>query len=746
MATNFGASSTDLGTLESATPVVQGVVKPSPSATSINNIFDNVIDSITLNQKNKAATIVSEFTKQQLLVADALDQGTIPNSAYARSLLRKNLLDAISNHPKLAGEFISAQKSIVDLPGGGDIIKEGDDEEQRWNSRKDDLAKNGYVAPDATEEEFRRADLTQRQLTALTQEHQLRVQTIDEELKNVSLSEAKRKELEGQRKDAAYQFVQKVAPTELTRVKTEFEKIINGPGSATEKQQAIEVFWAQFLSDAQQVSFGLDSDDATLFRKPFEVLKESYTKLASGEYQAEDVKRQIEIATNSQIALSIADPEIARAVAATKLFGENAFLEILIKSDGNVSKKILNFVANGTTTADLSDQPSPYSTKNVDKQALKEYLKGITSSFNSGGESKEESRGRIQRVLDSVEDYEGMLAKDKTGAIELVNWLASPEFAKAVESDPSLKEKTSAAREALRRQYDDEVWGMLNREFLNNKIMVPSFAAETARSDMVSIDPNDFTQETDSVVTIVSDPSGMKFVAIDPKNTTAVAKAKELNKTLKPIINTQIKAWAHLDGRTDYSKYWEESASQFLGTDAGSDAGDDISMDDFLQKGTLSKALASGGYVGDGDFSNAETPADVAASFVGFSEGTERDVLSSFINKVTGGNIDVSSTAWCAGFVNAALGAKNVKGTGSLSARSFLDWGTPTNTPSEGDVVVLWRDDPSSGKGHVGFYVGPSEKEGYIKILGGNQNNKVSIEDYPIKRVLGYRQPVLGNP
>ena len=584
MATNYGPEATDIPVLQSAAPVNPGVVTPTISAEAINNVFSGINDAITGNKKKKAAGIVAAFTEKQLNVADALEQGKIPNSAYARSLMRKNLLDAIHENPSLAEDLIKSQSSIVDLAGGADIVKEGTDEERRWNDRKDSLVANGQVAADASESDFKAADLNQRQIVALNEQHTLRIQSIDERLKSLSLSSAERTELEGQKKDEAYAFVNKIAPSEFKRVKAELDKIVAGTGTAAEKQQAIEVFYAQFVSDAQQVSLGLSSEDSAIFRKPFEILKDTYLKQASGQYTAEDVKTQIEIATNTQLAIALADPDIARIAVATKLFGDNAFIQILAEAGGPVSKKMMGFVTGGLDTADASEQPSPFATGNTDRAAVKNYLDGIASAYNAGGDAKEESKGRIVRVLDSVADYEGLVAKNPKGAIELVNWLASPAFSKALQSDPSLQEHVDAAKEALNRNYSDEVKGMIAKQFTDNKVV--SISGEQMGHALSR------TENTDQIVAAQPTALGMEFVPIDPTNSRAVVKAKELNKELKPIINTQIRAWAHLDGRSDYGKYWEESSADFLGTDVGADAGDDIQMEDFKKLASLTSAYA----------------------------------------------------------------------------------------------------------------------------------------------------------
>lgn len=131
---------------------------------------------------------------------------------------------------------------------------------------------------------------------------------------------------------------------------------------------------------------------------------------------------------------------------------------------------------------------------------------------------------------------------------------------------------------------------------------------------------------------------------------------------------------------------------------------------------------------------------DVARSLVGKHEVANNAAIASFIRRYAGIEIDPAKTPWCAGFVNGVLGANGVRGTGKLTARSFLAFGTVTDSPREGDIVVLsLGDDPS--KGHVGFFAG-FDALGNVRVLGGNQGNKVSTETFSRDRVLpgGFRR------
>lgn len=96
------------------------------------------------------------------------------------------------------------------------------------------------------------------------------------------------------------------------------------------------------------------------------------------------------------------------------------------------------------------------------------------------------------------------------------------------------------------------------------------------------------------------------------------------------------------------------------------------------------------------------------------------------------------SVAWCAAFVGACLARSGVRPTGSLRARSYLDWGVPLDGPCKGAVVVLSRG-ASKALGHVGFLVEATGKR--LRVLGGNQEDRVSIATFARSRLLGYRWP-----
>lgn len=94
-------------------------------------------------------------------------------------------------------------------------------------------------------------------------------------------------------------------------------------------------------------------------------------------------------------------------------------------------------------------------------------------------------------------------------------------------------------------------------------------------------------------------------------------------------------------------------------------------------------------------------------------------------------------TPWCSIFANYICMQAGYLYSGQLNARSWLNVGKPTTTPEMGDIVIFWRNSLNSGDGHVGFFIKQDEKG--IHVLGGNENNMVTIMPYSSSQLLGYR-------
>jgi uncharacterized protein (TIGR02594 family) len=102
-------------------------------------------------------------------------------------------------------------------------------------------------------------------------------------------------------------------------------------------------------------------------------------------------------------------------------------------------------------------------------------------------------------------------------------------------------------------------------------------------------------------------------------------------------------------------------------------------------------------------------------------------------------------TAWCSAFGVGCCKLAGIKGSRSAAARSWIDAGTEitiTEAKIGYDFVVLQRgggDQPGrevkNAPGHFTWFSGMDGADHFLG-LGGNQGDKISIESFPVSRIL----------
>lgn len=128
-----------------------------------------------------------------------------------------------------------------------------------------------------------------------------------------------------------------------------------------------------------------------------------------------------------------------------------------------------------------------------------------------------------------------------------------------------------------------------------------------------------------------------------------------------------------------------------------------------------------------------------ALDFYGLTEipGVENNpIIMDFFREIGHTWVQGDETAWCSAFVNYIAKTEGYEYSGKLDARSWLDTIVKVDTPFRGCLVILWRVDPSSWQGHVGWWI--NEDNAFIYIYGGNQNNQCRVTPYPKNQLLAY--------
>lgn len=578
MATEFGSNITQTPELRSSATPQAGVAKRPVVLEGLNNLFEQAGGLLEKRRAERSQSAISEFTKRQLLVADALDQGRITSSAHARTLMRKNLLEAIDMAPGLAADFIGAQGTILNLPGGAGIVKDGSEEEQMKQRRKQALVDAGAMSWDATDETFRKVDNNIRAAEEASRQHKLRMETLDEELKTGQVTKQRREEIEREKEQITNDLLRSTAPTELNLFEGQMKKIVDSDMTTAEKTTELQRMWSQWQNQATASLGDVGTDKFNQYKTSFEEMYNLYQGLATGEIETDSYTAEYNKVVAKQKALIASNPTFARMAATSEVLGQAGLQDVILQSS-DVMSEYVKFIAEGVNPSTRA--PTSITSDTESKKAVKGGLKSVTDALNRGDEkAKAEAATMLPRVLQGIVQDAGRIEGEPLAATEVINWMATSDFLNARNQNPELFEQHAAQLgDVLARNYDDEVWAMVRREFTEADVTIMPTG---------SIKDGSYEMPATSGVGVRGGSSGVEFFAIDPNQREMVEKARRLNKDLKPVINNTLKAGAHLEGRSDYSTVWDEVANEVLGgkgiTDiGGGDESDELSLSNFIE-------------------------------------------------------------------------------------------------------------------------------------------------------------------
>lgn len=574
--TQFGPEITQTSDLRSSVTPQQGVAQQPVLLEGIGRLFDQASSAFESAREAKSQASVADFVKRQTMVADALAQGQISSSAHARTIMRKNFLEALDANPTLWKDLAGAHASIIGTPGLGEVAAAGTEEEQAKMARRDALVSAGQLSYDADDQTFERVDSNVRLAQEAERQHTMRMQTLDEELKQGQVTAQRKKEIEEERAQANVDFFRQAAPVEMNSVRTEFETILNSNMSEADKLVALDDYWVNWnnkLSD----KFGSASErEGSAFRKPFEDLFESYKLRVTGELNDAQLDRNNKRIIATQKAIALDDPAIARLAVTSDLFGSDGLTQIITRGGNqDVFNAYTKYLAGGDPE-NGRNHPTLITDMPDETQASDAYLKDVSRGVVSDDKrTQEEASRRFEAAMQSVVDDGNRLRRDPKKGRSLVRFMSSPEFLAARKARPDLvDESLDELRDTLERNYDDEVWGMVNREFRSGSV---HFFPERIGARGTEEVP------TPEGIEVAFRNGSVKFLPTNPNNSTWKMEADRLNRQLAPVINTTIKAGAHLEGHTNYDQVWEQASTAIFGEEAlaGGDVEDDLSLQDF---------------------------------------------------------------------------------------------------------------------------------------------------------------------
>lgn len=599
----FGPSMTEAPQTPNFVTPKEGIVKEPVAVEGLTNIFAGVRAVRKAGREKQAEAFLSRFTQQQLAIVQSVDQGK-RNSQYGRTMMRNNLMQAINDYPSLRKELIAANGSIIGAGGMGSLITEGTKAENRYEKAVGVMINEGYISPDADDATISKALENFQLASEAKRRYDVEMQTIQLERNEAGLQKDKLELLDAKEVRVSEQLLVSVMPNLMDRFKETSERLLRLSGTEgwppSKVVELIETQFTQLQSELAPYGAKVGSHYQTAMMQSLVDYKDIVIKRVTGEYEQQQFDNQIKQVTSRQQALLINNnPKFARAVAAYDLFKD---AEMFPSQKVDIMNMMADFVnGNGDLTDDIT--PNPFNDSADGKAAFRNYLKIIGQNPDDLTDTqKKEQETQLMGLFNGVTDYESFLEKNPTSAIPLVTeWMSTQNFYRLRTTKPEAFTNVEAAAQVLQSHYGDEVMGMIRREFTDNQIYTESVNPEAGPFKLFTPKVLQDSTPTTGSVAYRSTSNGMEFYAINDGDDAAKRKAKDLNKTLAPVINKNVKAFAHLEGHNDYRGQWEKFSDTIMGGAgqadvAGGDAGDDLEMSDFDQPvKSAPQSVSSGG-------------------------------------------------------------------------------------------------------------------------------------------------------
>lgn len=716
-------------------------------------------------QEDEANGVLVNYRQDALLIADAIDQGSLSLQA-GQTRLRHLYGEYLGNNPSLAKELDSVHSTILGDNGIANIVKTGNIETQRLKKLQDEAFGAGWGNDVDGYNNFLNT-----------------TRALETRSKQISLASAERGYTTAVEQDELKKGLNNWATAGMPWVdKTiaEAATLIDGGANPGEVLTQLKADIGTVMGDLSVNSQGMDIAHIT---GPIEKRLAAFEDFVSGTTDTATLKARLDaIGAQQQYSLLADDEELAELMALSELLGQGASVFVEKRLSVWSAKKLAGLTAPYDAASDTNRKPEDIIGSDGETVAALETAKELLTKAadNPTPELTSEVNNVIVNSLRALKTYNGEGVKDYRAAID---FFADPSVAKWIENGQLIipADLSDNAKRVVQAQYEDVLLPIVEDRWLRDQITLrgPSDGSIGGAMGMGTGGSN--RQVTfDQIADPVWNGMSVSFV---PKpeyanDRTVVETVKRLNTGEDSIagpLNTLIRAKAHMNGSTDYGAEWSFFEGRLFPEPVEGEGGavEPLAYAPQPERGNAASAAIAGATfdpmgVNPEDVSlatfnedldavyatveqtaavdpqamtTATSPIEVAQAYLGLTEtnAEHNKTLAAFIKETAGVSINPAKTAWCAAFVDAILHSTGASGTGKLNARSYLDWGKVVKEPKVGDVVVLSRGDPNGWQGHVGFYMG-TNPDGTIRILGGNQGNSVSEQDFDAGRVLGFRR------
>lgn len=543
------------------------------------------LDSVAKKKAEANTASVTELYSQEVLrLADAVDMGEM-SSNVARSRMRRLYSTYISNNPTLQADLYKVHNNILSTSGLGKVVAEGTEEEQMEAEFRNEVYKAGFInesmSPEKQDEmigQYRSFKVNERLLEIETQKlahanaeiqnirgrmgiesDRLGLQRTRIGLQNDSIEQQtklltlKQKEATFRAENAMVGLANDYGPVFRERA----AQITSGiPENATPEMRAqaeaqLQELWSSTVGGVVgALGTGASTGMVDMATKSMQSDLDFHMKVVRGEQSLQNLQTQNNISLQRETFNAYLDPETRALATNVSIFGEAVSLSPTMEAAA--LKAFTNSVARNTPPPVSS--PDFTNFMNFSVETL-----GAAASGNMGEQSQQEVTTNLNNILGSIGDLRSTDAATLDTAAE---GLASPQFASYIEKfgTAGLDRQAAAGAETVFDEfYVQEVIPLIREEWQK-----ASTTAPLDRPDPYAFRARASERPASEGTRVGFSGMGVRFT---PGEGMDQSTARRLNSEVAPVLNKLIRLGSHLEGHTDYRRFFEQNYQELFQTE-----------------------------------------------------------------------------------------------------------------------------------------------------------------------------------
>lgn len=554
-------------------------------AGSLDNLFTGYAASVKQKQAAQENSGVSLYARTVTGLNAAVEQGKM-SQADAQRRLRTTYNQLVADNPAITDSLTKFNTSIAGSAGLGDTLAKGTDVEQQMHADTKSATAAGFIQPGMTQDQ--QADGLNRYRTQQHQLNQMDFYSKQLEItsKQASIAAAQESAANSrvQRANAAYDLNIKrntqgvrmaladVASSYQQKAMAQMEQIRQDraagkitPEQALQQTQQIRNNYSNVTQSARGVAGGdyVDTLASPLFKS-----LDAFDGEMSGKVSADVSQHKLDQATTMAKLPFMQDPQSAKIIVGSQFF-QNVPSNIM----GTFGPEILKIIqgngrAAGQPSNPVPDNPADVATNKTYFDGMKANIRKLTGKDPTVDDPQglqQDLQLHFNQILKGVGSM-GMSAENPKDFNNVVDFMSSPDFLAFQKHGGTVDEgNRSAALNVVRENYMNKVIPLLKNEWDTNKTVV-GYPTQTKQYGAIQMPvPNE--KSTTEAVTYKWTGKSLVFVPAKGMegNRGAIAKARDLNSRVSPLVQKMVMMEAHMEGNDDYTKYFKEQESNIFG-------------------------------------------------------------------------------------------------------------------------------------------------------------------------------------